>query len=354
MPFELVETDPTSGAKIYLLIRDDRPSDNIYCEQPYSDNAARRIALRYYREGILKSGISIFDLSTGNRGDILVGQMPFPAFFAWGRSLYFHEMRNGGLWLRRCDYSTFKTENVALLPCEKGRYSYGTVSPDERYYAVSIQKDRSAPSKVHLLELDTGAWRVLFEYPGYHIKHEQFSRDGRNRVLVQLNAFPGSAKVFLCELNVDGSYRFFPQPRPHSPRPTGHEAWIGSTGRIVFSTRIDSYTSGNLWTSKAGEKEADLLIPGRRRFGHVSASSCGKYWVADAGEEDGVPVYMGSFYSGSCKRLLSSRTVFDGNQWTHAHPYLTADNRWLIFTSNRGGYPQVYGARLADGWLDDL
>ena len=51
---------------------------------------------------------------------------------------------------------------------------------------------------------------------------------------------------------------------------------------------------------------------------------------------------------------MFSRTVYDGKQWSHAHPYMTADNRWLIFTARRGELPQVYGAKLAEGWLESL
>jgi hypothetical protein len=38
---EPAETDPVSGAKIYVLGADDRPADNIYGEQPYSDPTGR-------------------------------------------------------------------------------------------------------------------------------------------------------------------------------------------------------------------------------------------------------------------------------------------------------------------------
>ncbi len=61
---------------------------------------------------------------------------------------------------------------------------------------------------------------------------------------------------------------------------------------------------------------------------------------------------IGGFASGRCRRLCFSRTEYDGKQWSHAHPYLTADNRWLIFSARRNGHPQVYGAKLKDGWLE--
>ncbi len=352
---EPIETDPDSGAQIYLLGGDERPADNIYGEQPYSDATSRRIAVRYYPTDAAPGGISIIDLYDGSRHEVLVGKPPFPAFHAWGEWLYYRQSVDGQQMLRRCNYLTMAIENVAPLPPERGAYSYGTVSPDHRYYAVAVRPPDTDASRVDLLDLQTGEWRVLLDMAGYHAKHEQFSRDGRNRVLIQLNELPDVAHVLLGEIAVTGEMQLFPADEPHTLRPTGHEAWVGDTGSIFFSTAPDPETGGNIWTGAVGD-EAPRLIPGPpSRVGHVSVSADGRYWIGDTGEE-GVPLYIGSFASGRCARAVFSRTVYDGKQWSHAHPYLTADNRWLIFTARRGedAIPQVYGARLAEGWLEAL
>lgn len=349
---EPVEVDSESGAEIHLLGGDARPADNIYGEQPYGDATGQRIAIRYYKSDDGPGGISILDLVDGSRHDMLVGATPFPAFHAWGEYLYYHQTIDGVLTLRRCNFLTLEAEDVAVLPPERGSYSYGTVSPDHRYYAVSVRTGE-APARVHLLDLQTGEWSILLDKPGYHAKHEQFSLDGRNRVLIQLNQMPDVKQVLLAELEIGGPERLFPADRPHTPRPTGHEAWVGTTDRIFFSTGSDPDSRGNIWTCRASDAEPAPVYEGKVRFGHVSVSRDGRYWVGDSGEE-GIPIYIGSFATGRCKRAVFSRTVYDGKQWAHAHPYLTADSKWLIFTSTRDGHPQVYGARLAEGWLDDL
>jgi len=348
-----IETDPDSGAQIYLLGADDRPADNIYGEQPYSDPSGRRIAVRYYSTEEQPGGISIVDLYDGSRHEVLRGKPPFPAFHAWGEYLYYNEPVDEQLMLRRCHYLTLEVEDVAVLPPDRGRYSYGTVSPDHRYYAVAVRPEGDTRSQVHLLDLQTGGWSVLLDMEGYHAKHEQFSRDGRNRVLIQLNQMPDVEQVLLGEIEVSGEMQLFPADRPHTPRPTGHEAWVGATDRIFFSTGRDPDGAGNVWTARVGDAGPQLVCSGDLRFGHVSVSACGRYWIGDTGEE-GVPIYIGSFESGRCRRAVFSRTVYDGKQWAHAHPYLTADNRWLIFAARRDERPQVYGARLQEGWLDDL
>jgi Tol biopolymer transport system component len=349
---EPVERDPESGAEIYVLGADVRPADNIYGEQPYGDATGRRIAIRYYPLEGKEGGLSVFDLEDGSNHDILSGKPPFPAFHAWGEWLYYAETIEGKKLLRRCNYLSLEVENVAELPPDRGNYSYGTVSPDHRYYAVSVAPLGGGPSNVHLLDLRTNQWSVLLDKPGYHAKHEQFSRDGRNRVLIQLNQMPDVKVVLLSELEIGGIERPFPADQPFTLRPTGHEAWIGETDSIFFSTGADATTKGNVWRAKVGDAKPMLVHEGNR-FGHVSVSRDGKYWIGDTGEK-GIPLYIGSFASGRCRRACFSRTEYDGKQWSHAHPYLTADNKWLIFGARRNGHPQVYGAKLKDGWLESL
>jgi hypothetical protein len=350
---EPVEVDPESGAKIYLLGADERPADNIYGEQPFSDASSRRIALRYYATKDKPGGLNVFDLYDGSNHEIVAGRPSFPAFHAWGEYLYTKGVKDGQLMLRRYNYLTLEMENVIALPAELGEFSYGTVSPDHRYYAASVRK-KGEYERVYCVDLETGVWSVLCDMPGYHPKHEQFSRDGRNRVLIQLNQLPDVKMVLLGELRIGGEPRMFPADRPHTPRPTGHEAWIGSTGRIVYSTGKDPDGEGNLWVCSVDDQTSVPAARTPKRMAHVSASACGKYWLGDATGEEGVPIYIGSLETGNLKRAVFSRTKHDGKQWSHTHMYLTADNKWLIFTSTRNGHPQVYGACLAEGWLDAL
>jgi hypothetical protein len=347
-----LEVDPESGATVYRLGADPRPADNIYGEQPYGDASGRRIALRYHSLPKKPGGLNILDLTDGSNYAILSGKPPFPAFHAWGEWLYYAQTVADKRLLRRCNFLTLQVEDVAELPPERGSYSYGTVSPDHCYYAVSVTPPEGGPTKVHLLDLRTKQWSVLLDKPGYHAKHEQFSRDGRNRVLIQLNQMPAVKVVLLSELEIGGPERRFPADQPFTLRPTGHEVWVGQTASIFFSTASDANSKGNIWVGKVGDAQPRLVYAGRR-FNHVSVSRDGKYWIGDSQGQD-MPLYIGSFATGRCQRVCFSRTEYDGKQWSHAHPYLTADNRWLIFSARRNDHPQVYGARLKPGWLESL
>jgi Tol biopolymer transport system component len=361
----LIETDPTSGAEIYQLTNDTRPADNIYGEQPYSPPESNRIAVRFYPEGDKPGGLSILDLEDGSVHPVIKTSPRFPAFHAWGDYLYCQEESGQKLILKRWHYQTLQEEEVISLPTEEGGFSYGTVSPDHRFYAASVNRD--GLFRVLLIELSSGRRRTLADSPDQLFKHEQFSLDGRNRVLIQANG-PGVKVVNLGVMELDGEgIDWLPVDAPpvtpvgrwpggdrYTPRCTGHEAWIGRTARVFLSTGYDKDAGTNLWTAAVGDSAPSVVWKTALRFGHVSASRCGTYWVADTSSEEGVPIYIGAFGSGRGERAVVSRTTHDGQQWSHTHPYLTADNRWLVYTSTRSGLPQVYGARLPESFLARL
>lgn len=349
-----IEIDEETGAEVYLLGADERPADHIYGEQPYSDPGSRRIAIRYFPDEGKPGGIEVFDLYDGSRHEVLSGDPPFPAFHPWSDWLYYRQTVDGVQMLRRCNYMTMEIENVAPLPPERGGYSYGTVSRDERWYAVAVRPEGADASRVDLLNIESGEWKILLDKDGYHAKHEQFSRDGRNKVLIQLNQMPDVKQVLLGEIDLSGEMTLFSADQPYTLRPTGHEAWMGDKSSVFFSTEADPETGASIYYAAVGDEGPTVVRGPGASVGHVSVTADGQYWIGDTGEE-GIPIYIGSFESGRCKRLIFSRTVYDGKQWAHAHPYMTADNKWLIFGARRnGGHAQVYGVKLPEGWLKML
>lgn len=310
-----VETDPESGAEVFLLSDDERPTDDVYGEQPYCARAGNRIAVMHYASGSLAGGLSILDLTDGSLHPVVTQKPRFPAFHAWGEYLYYQETVGDKLLLRRCHYQTLAKNDIAELPQQEGRFSYGTVSQDLRYCAVSVHPEQGG-SKVFLMDLKTGERRTLAQRSEYHFKHEQFSMDGSNRVLIQANKMPDVKQVRLGALEVDREgIQWFPADRPHTPRPTGHETWIGSTDRIFFSTGSDKDSQGNIWTAGLGDSAPTLASKTPVRFGHVSVSRCGRFWIGDATGEKDVPVHIGSLKTGKHRRLAFSRTKHDGKQW---------------------------------------
>lgn len=365
---KLVETDSDTGVEIYQLTDGQRPCDNIYGEQPFSSADGSRISVRHYAEGELEGGLSILNLEDGSLHPILDTAPRFPAFHPWSRYLYNQVEEAGRIVLKRWDFQTLESEDVFVLPETENKFSYGTVSQDHRYYAISIRRpDKS--SYVLRIDLSEGDQRVLADSTSQYYKHEQFSLDGKNRILIQANAQDVSV-VNLGVLEVDregfdwlpvdreptvpNAKDHWPEGGPYTPRCTGHESWIGQSDRVFLSTGYDEGRQSNLWSASSNDNAPTVVCRSSLLFSHVSVSRCGRYWIGDAVKDEHIPLYIGSFESGKCKRLINSRTEHDGQQWSHTHPYFTSDNRWLIFTSNRAGRPQVHGAKVPGGFLESV
>lgn len=62
---------------------------------------------------------------------------------------------------------------------------------------------------------------------------------------------------------------------PHTPPVTGHECWLGKTGRILLTTQ-----GSRIYTAGVGDQEAKLIARGNG-FIHISASPDGRFFLVD-------------------------------------------------------------------------
>lgn len=87
-------------------------------------------------------------------------------------------------------------------------------------------------------------------------------------------------------------------------------------------------------------------------FNHISLSVDGRFLSVDDFRNG--RLYLGSVKSNRVLPICDSGTNCGRPQHTHAHPYLTPDNRYVIYNSDRTGICQVYAATVPDGFLDQL
>jgi Tol biopolymer transport system component len=100
-----------------------------------------------------------------------------------------------------------------------------------------------------------------------------------------------------------------------------------------------------------GEEKARVVAKGYY-FSHPNASRDGRFFVSD--ELPSGRVVVGSFRTGRTQVLCESGSSFGRPQYTHPHPYLSPDNRWVVSNSDRTGIPHVFAARVPDGLLESL
>jgi hypothetical protein len=390
--------DPSSGARIVQLTSAAAISNNVYGEQPYSSPDGKRVAIARCQDFCWdeEGSLLVHDLDTlritmvarkirGVRG---------VCNSAWSGLVYYWRPDRK---LVRLSLVTLGQEVVyaekdpkAPLPLGGGGSS---VSPDQRYmiWMAPRLKGKGAPVfQVIRLDLAKGKREVILEHPEICNPHLQFNPVHGRQILVQNNRgvrlhADGSTDRYTTQtsegttlfvIDADGgNLRFLPVGPPITASATGHECFVADTGRVLFSvgwtspsfyeSRHDArHPEGNLFTAAPGDARPTLFRAPEHRFNHVSCSRCGRYFVADShpgpglfvnGRCSAVSLVVGNLATGKCRVLVEdSQASGGGNQCTHTHPYLTADNRHVIYNADPGGIPQVFAARVPEGFLESL
>jgi hypothetical protein len=237
------------------------------------------------------------------------------------------------------------------------------------------------------LDLKKKIREVIFEHPEISNPHLQFNPVTGDQILVQHNqglrlrrdgslerGAPVECRLFV--IDSDGrNQRAVPAGPPVTAGGTGHECFVGDTGRILFSAGWEARSSsdwrqdarnprGNLFTGVPGEKKPACFPAPEHLFNHVCAARDGIHFVADSipngrwfkrGVIQCAALVVGNLDTGKYRVLVEdSGASGGGNQCTHTHPYLTADNRYVIYNADPSGVPQVFAARLPDGFLASL
>jgi hypothetical protein len=145
-----------------------------------------------------------------------------------------------------------------------------------------------------------------------------------------------------------------PVGKPHTTPCTGHEAWIGRSGEVLFSVSASGEYRPEKGNLLAVRPDGTVRRVARGyRFNHVGVSRCGRLFSADDWQTP-FRLIIGSTATGRTAVACEAKTKPTRSQNTHPHPYLTPDLKWLIFNSNRTGWPHIYAARLPDDMVQEL
>lgn len=389
--------DRNSGAWIIQLTGAAAISNNIYCEQPYCSPDGHRVIIARCQDFSWDThgSLLVHDLRTLHTAMVVPRAVGVRNVFtsAWGGLMYFWTPERK---LMRLSLMTLEVTQVyeekdpnAILGGDGGACS---ASPDQRYVIFQSRRmtGENAPTyQIVRIDLQTSKREVIYEDPEISNAHLQYNPVNGKQILVQNNCGTRMDKngefvhdksaydVKLFTLDMDGSNKqFLPVGKPVTAGCTGHECFVGDTGKVMWSVRWNTngdqlthderFPQGNIMTGRPGDAQPTVFHAPEHFFTHVCASKCGKYFVADS-QIDGkvldenmvvkpVGLVIGNFETGKYRTLVeNSMASGGGNQSTHSHPYLTADNRHVIFNSDPyHSIPQVYAAEIPDDFLASL
>lgn len=343
---------------------------NIYCEVPYCSKDSRYFV--YVRSNPkLKDNRHEFmavELGTWkqHRLDVSIG-LPGCAIRPDGVFYYLKRGNGKGLDLMTADLADGKPTKVYELQDGPWR-SLGTVSSDGRWYLRSKTLDeKSTVFGVVLFDLRKGTETVIDRDPFSLNAHPQIDPGPGRQAMIQHNrgghckpdgsierlVGPEGATLYVLSLP-DGKRTELPVGKPHTTPCTGHEAWIGTTGEMLLSVAANgdyAPEKGNLLGVRTGG--AVRVVARGYRFNHVGVSRCGRFFSCD----DWQPPYrivIGSNATGRASVVCESKTAPTRGQNTHPHAYLTPDLKWVIFNSNRSGFPHIYAARVPEEMIAEI
>jgi hypothetical protein len=364
----------SSGSEIWQITTEPFHQSNIYCEVPWCSRDSRHFV--YLRSNPAQrrdtTELLVVELGTWKqyRLDTAVASRGY-AITPDGIFYYFKRNADGSADLMKVDLNdgspraVYRMENGEDLSALR---SHGTVSVDHRYWLAG----KSVENQKHLygillIDLQKGTRSTIDRDPYVFNAHPQFNPADPHQVMIQLNrggiidpdsgkkqsTGPEGATLYLLSVP-DGKRTPLPVGRPDTTPITGHEAWIGTSGEIVLSVEAGgdfSVEKGTLLRVRPGEPAR--ILANRYRYNHVAASRCGRFFCCD----DWKPPYkivIGSVRTGRTTVVCESKSSGGKAQNTHPHAYLTPDLKWVIFNSDRNGFPHVHAASVPEDLIKDL
>jgi len=373
--------DTSSGALITRLTTALKVNINIYCEQPYGTPDGKRIAMIRSQEADPRMppfDLCVIDLETLKLGVLERNcQSVFVGTVSWSGMIYY---LNDRFELIRVSLDTLEKEVMLTHWPLPDDFVLQSVTADHRYL-IGVMSRPDYTSVMVRIDMVEKKVEVIYEHPEV-LTHLQCHPTNPTEIMVQLNRgfgvddmgktrpienSPGGATHFFVDIN-GGNVRPLPIGPPITMSSSGHSAWVAETGRMAFSTHWndmghagpldDRYPEGNVFTAAPGEEKPRVFVMPEHRCNHMSVSKCGRYFVSDSywkGIPGPIPLIVGNFETGKYRAIVEdSGAQGGGAACSHPHAYLTADNKNVIYNSDKYHVPHVYAARVPEGFLESL
>jgi hypothetical protein len=374
-----VTPDAVSGARITRITG----GGVLYCESPKSSPDGHRFVLQR------GNGYFVCDLETKRFTPMAeVGALVNSPYSEY---VYGWQERDGKAEIERFHLTTLERERVTEVAGLPKSGAPQSVSPGSDYLIYHVR--RPPTCLVIRIELPQGAWRVIHEDPDIINGHIQVEPRAGREILLQQNrggqmdadgkitklVGPEGATHYV--IRSDGSDRRpLPVGQPHTSACSGHSAWVGGTGRALIAvawnmneqqdlslpadwTLDHRYPQSNLFCVAPGDTKPTPFIAPEQRFFHVSASRCGRYFVANSvpnGRLGPTEIVVGNLVTGKYRTLVHDCLCYAGSVWPSSLPYLTADLRHVVFRAKEDpslpGYQGffVFVAQIPDQFLASL
>ena len=374
--------EPATGTVITRLTSTALSNTNIYCEQPYMTPDATKFAVLrspYADPRMPPAELCVVDVKRYRIG-LVEPHVRSILVATAGYTGVLHYL-DGDLRVVRFDMNTLERE--ILFPwTHDEEFIFHSATPDGRYL-IGTQYAADFHSEIVRVSLDTGKAEVIHRHPEI-MTHVQVCPSTGRDILIQLNrggsvndqsesrAYDNpltGATHFYIDLD-GGNVRPLAIGEPYTGSSTGHCAWVADTGRVGLSTAYNwasvnqpgtldaRFPQGNFFTVGPQEEQPIVFNTPNHRFNHVGVSKDGQYFVCDCyakGVPFNIALVVGNLRTGKHRTLVADCGATGGCAGnSHPHPYISADNRYVVYNSDRTGVGQVYVAWMSDEFRASL
>ena len=371
-----LETCSDSGSRIIQMTSSDAVFDNIYSEVAYMDASSRWFMVNKITDRDSHPGQGSSEVWRGDLNDYSLTRVADRIVGIVGMAVspdqrYFCCIRDtggGASEILRIDFASLEQTANGYDRSVGTPVTLGSMAPDNRTFVVGVRLTRHNWGIVRY-DLEVGEHHVLHERgcemcnphpqiePGrgedIMVQHNRGAEvDERGNVLKSVGE--QGATFYLIDL--EGSdLRELPAGKPYTWPCQGHQAWVGATGEILFTTGWSTEEAGKregvLRVLRPGDEQSRVVATGHL-FNHPSPSKDGRFFVSETYGRARL-IVVGSIKTGKT-RVLCDAQASAKDHYSCPEPYFSPDCRWVIFSSDRTGTPHVYAATVPDGLLEEL
>lgn len=187
------------------------------------------------------------------------------------------------------------------------------------------------------VELSNGAAEILYESE----RQNHITVDAAGETIA-FNDWQGD-RIVPSFIDSDGR-----NVRPQPFTLFAHNTWLGDTKKLQGTLLPGGHA---IVAIEEGDPEPTILTEGRY-YWHSSSSRDGEWIVADTNwPAEGI--YLLHVPSSTVTYVCNPQATCSHPQWTHPHPALSPNMRFLLFNSDVTGIGQVYLAELTEEFLAD-
>jgi len=362
----------STGSEIWQVTTEEFRQSNIYCELPYCSGDSRHFVYERHNPERLdknKTELMIVEIGTWKQYQLDAAYGITGSAISDDGVFYYLKRTDGEtLDLMRADLPNGTPEKIYHIEGERSLNSLGTVSADRRYYACGKRLGNDYQMfGILLVDLQKGTKMVIDRDPFILNPHPQFEPGRGRELMIQHNrggkytpegkrirlVGPEGATLYLLSVP-DGKRTELQVGKPYTTPITGHEVWIGRSREILLTVLADGDYAphkGNLLAVRAGAPAR--VVARNYKFNHVGVSRCGRFFCCDDWQGT-AKLVIGSIQSGKTAVVCESKTSMGRAQNTHPHAYLTPDLKWVIFNSDRSGFPHVHAASVPERMIEEL